>query len=98
MEAPGAVRPPVRGHTLKVWRLWALLRELCEKAGVEPFTPHDARRSYASRLLENGFDLAEVQKLMHHESPETTARYDHRERTKLDAKRRSTVLFEEASI
>src|SRR5208282_1790452 len=83
---------------LSRWSFWALVREASHAAFgtaevcpddcrcFEVVTgPHDFRRTFASRLLEQGLDMREVQILMGHESPETTARYD---------KRSSDVLFE----
>jgi site-specific recombinase XerD len=41
-------------------------------------TPHDFRRTYATRLLEKGVDVLLVQKLLGHEKTETTGKYDRR--------------------
>lgn len=58
---------------------------LCEVIARElklaPFTPHDCRRTFATRLRRAGVDLSVRQWLMSHEDPKTTARYD---RTKLE--------------
>jgi integrase len=51
---------------------------LATKAGIDPFRPHDARRSYASALLDAGVDLAVVARLMGHASVQITAGYDRR--------------------
>lgn len=48
------------------------------QAGVKPLTWHDFRRTFAGNLLDNGQDLATVQKLMGHSSPITTSNYDRR--------------------
>jgi len=45
---------------------------------VLPVTPHDFRRTYATRLLRRGVDLLIVQRLMGHSKPETTQKYDRR--------------------
>jgi integrase len=47
-------------------------------AGLQPFTPHDLRRTFAGDLLEAGHDLVKVQKAMGHSDPAMTARYDRR--------------------
>lgn len=55
-----------------------LLEVVRKEAGVEPFTPHDLRRSYATHLLEADVDLGTVQKLMGHSNIATTTIYDRR--------------------
>jgi site-specific recombinase XerD len=58
------------------------LAHLCKLVSAEvkiaAFTPHDCRRTFCTRMLASGVDLTTVQRLMRHESPETTARYDKR--------------------
>jgi site-specific recombinase XerD len=49
-----------------------------EEAGIENFTPHNLRRSFATELLDRGADIAIVQRLMGHSSIETTKLYDRR--------------------
>ena len=59
---------------------------LCERADVAPFRPHDARRTYASNLLDLGVDLAVVSRLLGHASIQVTAGYDRRDsRAETDA-------------
>lgn len=48
------------------------------QAGLEPLTPHDLRRTYATLLLENGEDIATVMDAMGHADVSTTRRYDMR--------------------
>lgn len=55
-----------------------LLQKRATLACVEPFSPHDCRRTFISELLDAGVDLITVQKLAGHESPLTTAKYDRR--------------------
>ena len=78
------------------WSFWSLVRAAAHTAfgntnpceeGCQCFEvvtgPHDFRRTFATRLLAAGFDLREVQVLMGHASPETTARYDKRAKSEL---------------
>jgi site-specific recombinase XerD len=65
-----------------------ILQRRQRAAGVEPFSPHDLRRSCLTSMLENGVDVFTVQKLAGHADPSTTARYDRRgEGAKLEAAR-----------
>lgn len=57
--------------------IWFMLKRRGEAAGLQPFTPHDLRRTFASAML-NLTDLATVARLMGHEDVATTALYDRR--------------------
>jgi site-specific recombinase XerD len=48
------------------------------EAGVEPFSPHDMRRTTATHLLDHGIDLSIVQKMLGHRHLSTTSLYDRR--------------------
>jgi integrase len=55
------------------------LREIAKRAHVEAqFSAHDFRRTFVTRLIESGADLALVRDLAGHENVETTANYDRR--------------------
>ncbi len=58
--------------------IWRMLQHRAEIAGLEPFSPHDFRRTFCSDLLDAGVDIVTVQKLAGHASPVTTAKYDRR--------------------
>jgi len=91
---------------LSSWSFWSLVREAAHdafggdgkcKSGckcIDVVTgPHDFRRTFATRLLDQGFDIRQVQVLMAHESVETTANYDKRATEELFAKRRTTRVI-----
>ena len=55
-----------------------ILKERLSIAGQKEATPHDLRRTFATRLIEDGNDLVKVQRAMGHANVQTTARYDRR--------------------
>ena len=56
-------------------RLWSYLGEAWRAVGIKRFSPHDLRRTYATRLLATG-QPAKAQKLMRHANSSTTLGYD----------------------
>lgn len=73
----------IKGNTLTADRLTdsgirVILRRRCEQAGIPPISPHSMRRTMISDLLDNGVDLATVQRIAGHSSPSTTSAYDRR--------------------
>lgn len=58
--------------------IYAIIEARCAQAGVKTLRPHDMRRTFAGDLLDTGADIATVQSLMGHASPQTTAGYDRR--------------------
>ncbi|WP_206817129.1 site-specific integrase [Chroococcus sp. FPU101] len=55
-----------------------LLQKRGQDAQIQPFTPHDCRRTFISSLLAAGVDLVTVSQLAGHTSVMTTAKYDRR--------------------
>lgn len=57
------------------------LRNLVEgvgrAAGLRGLSPHDLRHAFASRMLRDGATIADVQRALGHESPQTTMIYIH---------------------
>jgi integrase len=74
-------------------KLEFICKQAARDAGVAKFSPHDLRRTFCTTLLAEGTDLATVQRLMSHESPETTSLYDRRGlEADAAARRRVTIL------
>jgi len=59
--------------------IYSRFAKLAERAGVEPFSPHDLRRSFVGDLLDAGVDIVTIAQLAGHASVKTTARYDRRD-------------------
>ena len=58
------------GNTLQM-----LLGRLYKKAGIKGASSHTGRRTFATRLIEAGYDIKSVSVLMRHKSIQTTAKY-----------------------
>ena len=69
----------------------------CKAAGIEDFSMHDLRHTYASHMRMNGADLHTIQKLLGHSDPRMTDRYAHLSESFLgDAARRLDGVFPDA--
>jgi site-specific recombinase XerD len=71
----GTERLPA-GQPISTRNVQALIARLAREAGLEKrVTPHTLRHTYASRLLDRGFTLGEVQQLLGHSDISTTMVY-----------------------
>jgi integrase/recombinase XerD len=67
----------IYGH-LTTRTVYAIVKQASAKAGLgKGVHPHTLRHSFATHLIENGYDLVKVQALLGHSSPDTTMVYVH---------------------
>ena len=64
------------GQSLTTTGLTGILADLQQTSGIARFTPHDMRRTFITRLLEQGVDINTVRQLAGHCDISTTTRYD----------------------
>ncbi|KJV33262.1 MULTISPECIES: site-specific integrase [Pantoea] len=73
--------------------LTGILAELQHTSGIVRFTPHDMRRTFITRLLEQGVDINTVRQLAGHRDISTTTRYDLRNKATLGNASKSLSIY-----
>lgn len=63
-------------QSLTTTGLTGILEQLQQTSGIARFTPHDMRRTFITRLLEQGVDINTIRQLAGHSDISTTTRYD----------------------
>ncbi len=75
--------PVARGGTvqdryLSTQAIYQIVKQRAVEAGIGECTPHDLRRTFVTRLLEEGIDINTARQLAGHQDVSTTVRYDRR--------------------
>ncbi len=74
----GYLFPGANGRTLHIRTVQEIVKHAAIKSGIKKNVhPHSLRHSFATHLIENGYDVAAVQPLLGHNSAETTMVYIH---------------------
>ena len=77
----GVLFPRIRRHDdvqdsrLSEQAIYVMLKSRAEESEIASFSPHDLRRTYATRLMDRGVDMMTVKDMMGHQSITTTQRY-----------------------
>lgn len=79
--------------------VYNVIAKRAAQAGISHITPHDFRRTLISNLFDSGVDIAIIGKIVGHENPKTTARYDRRpEQAKREAARKIHLPYTRRAI
>jgi integrase len=71
------VFPGPTGRPLRVDNASKRINQFARDAGIEGFTTHDLRHTYASWYVQRGGDLYRLQRILGHSGPAMTQRYAH---------------------
>lgn len=97
-EGPTGLGHRKQGEGLKTRYVQSLVSRLAEAAGIEKrVSPHTLRHTYATRMLEKGFNVREVQTLLGHANIASTQIYTHVEPEELRKKIQGASCEEKTS-
>ena len=67
------------------------IRKALNRAGLKDYTIHTLRHTHATRLIQNGMSVYEVQAILGHTDIKTTSRYAHLEQATVSARARDVI-------
>lgn len=86
-------RPSGETHPISRVAAWQSINKYCKKAGIEQNVgTHTLRKTFGYHQYKRGTDIAMLQKMLNHSSPEVTLRYIGIEREKLNARYKAVEL------
>lgn len=68
----------VQNRYLSTQAIYQIVKQRATEAGIGECSPHDLRRTFVTRLLEEGVDINTTRQLAGHQDVSTTVRYDRR--------------------
>jgi len=80
-------------HPISRVAAWQSINKYCKRAGIEQNVgTHTLRKTFGYHQYKRGTDIAMLQKMLNHSSPEVTLRYIGIEREKLNARYKAVEL------
>lgn len=75
------------GERLHTQAIYKRMKQICRKVGIAARSPHKARKTYGTILLDNSVDYKIIEKQMGHTDISCTELHYHRDRRRLEKKR-----------
>lgn len=84
----------IYGRSISPAAIYNRLQILAQKAGLEPISPHDARRTRITQMFAEHQSLPHIQKIAGHAQSNTTTRYDRSQDAEIKASAQRVSMFD----